>query len=90
MNNTEDVEDVIWFLNPDEDETDETAGCDVTALKKHKARVFEGFSPPQAAAVARWLQLAAGWDDLQLRLEQVQTALRFWRKKGEANLHTAS
>jgi hypothetical protein len=81
MNTTENVEEVIWFLNPDEDELGEDSDGGLAALSRHKARVFDSFSLQESAAVARWLQLAITWGDLQLCRDQVEMALRYWAKK---------
>jgi hypothetical protein len=81
MNVTENVEEVIWFLDPGEDDLGEENGGGFAALSRHKASVFGSFSSQESAAVARWLQLATSWGDLQLRREQVEIALHYWARK---------
>jgi hypothetical protein len=81
---TEDVEEVVWFLLPVESPSDSSTDAAVSDagqefLKREKQSVFALFSKPQVGAILAWLELARTWEDLSLRRDQVEDAVRFWK-----------
>jgi hypothetical protein len=82
IRNTEDAEDVIWFLSPDlgmeEGAPEAELPPGIAALRIDLLQTFSEFSPKQRRAVVKWLEAALTWQDFDLRKDQVAGALKFW------------
>jgi hypothetical protein len=52
-------------------------------LRTWKTESFALFTPEQANAILKWLELARGWKDLELWLADVNSAISYWRRRAE-------
>jgi hypothetical protein len=90
----QDVEEVVRFLDanpPTELDSlrhpeSPKVEIDVVALSREKAALFEVFSSEQINAISSWLQLAKHWPEMQLRPEDMRSAVEYWeRLQGRVN-----
>jgi hypothetical protein len=83
--NTEDIEDVVWFLMPVEQGEGafglaRIGGEGAKLVHSASEKIQKSLNPDQRAAIAHWLKVALEWEDLLLRREEVELAVRYWER----------
>ncbi|MEN6625013.1 MAG: hypothetical protein ABFD69_02170 [Candidatus Sumerlaeia bacterium] len=46
-----------------------------------RIQLFSTFTPKQACAIYKWLELALEWEDLFYRKDEIESAMRYWGER---------